>query len=331
MKNIRDFLISMGLLKVDEDVLLQEIYGGVSSTIIMIVRKREKLILKQALKWFKIEKEISVPLDRNLCEQDCIDLMNSFLAPGIVPEIRFRDRGNYLFIMTCAQDGSRQWKEILLEGKVDLTIATRIGQVLAKIHNHTAYNKEIEEKFRGNSIYILGRIDPCYREIQRLIPELRIAMQKIIDETISRQEALCTADFNPKNTLVKGKKIMLVDHEGAHYGDPSFDIGLFLAHIFLKSVHNWKLKNAYFNLARSFWNAYSSEISVWLLEDFERRVVQHIAAMMLARVIGKLPVEYLGEKDKVVVQSVSKEAILRSVSRISDLMDIICNVNQLGK
>ena len=303
----------------------REIREGASSTIIMIIRETEKLVLKQALRRLKVKKEITAPLDRNLREQDCIDLMNSFLEPGIIPEIRFRDRDNCLFVMTSAPDEAIQWKKMLLEGQVDLSIGVKIGQILAKIHNHTANNKKIYEQFKDNSIYILGRIDPCYREIQKAIPELREAMRKIIDGTVTRQEALCTEDFNPKNTLVKDRKFMLVDHEGAHYGDPSFDVGQFIAHIFLKSIHNWEIKDAYFDLVQSFWNGYCDEISVWSSKAFEPMVVKHTMAMMLGRVVGKLPVEYLVEEDKVVVKNVTKEGILGSVSCIQDLANIVCN------
>lgn len=321
--NIKDILIKDGLIRSDEDVSFEELSAGVSSVIIKIFRKSEKLILKQALPKFRLKENIYFPLRRNLNEKNFIDLVNTFLEPGTIPVIKMQDTYNYFFVMTCAPDGYVQWNKLLLNGQIDLIIGEKVGKILAKIHNHTAYNKKLLQKFKDRSVFILGRIDICYKEVEKYIPELKEAMDKIISDSLNTRVALCTADFNPKNTLVKDRNVMFMDHEGAHYGDPSFDIGIFLAHLFLKSIHNYNIKNDYFNLIQSIWNSYCNEIFVWEPKYIEKKVTQHISAMMLSRVFGKLPVTYLEERDKNIVKKVTTKSILTSVECITDMMQLI--------
>jgi 5-methylthioribose kinase len=42
-------------------------------------------------------------------------------------------------------------------------------------------------------------------------------------------------DFSPKNLLIYGNSLMLIDFEVGHYGDPAFDLGFFLSHLTLKA------------------------------------------------------------------------------------------------
>ena len=44
------------------------------------------------------------------------------------------------------------------------------------------------------------------------------------------------ADFSPKNVLITDERIVLVDFETGHLGDPAFDLGFFLSHLLLKTV-----------------------------------------------------------------------------------------------
>jgi len=332
LKNVKEYLCNKGFLGPSEAASFTEIHKGVSSVIIQITKEGgERFILKQPLsRIINLEqREVSGswPLERSLWEQDCIDLMNEFLPPGVVPKVCLHDKSNFLFVMTAAPEGARTWQELLLAGRsVEPAIARKIGHILAIIHNNTAENARVQELFRNKVAYIMGRIDPCYREIPKAVPDLADPVQKLIDKSVKIEECLCTADFNPKNTLVSGLEFMLVDHEGAHYGDPAFDVGLFLAHLLLKSIHKREMKDAYFALVESLWTGYYNTVSVWSIGPFERRVVQHAALMMLGRVVGKLPVNYLTDTDKTAAIEVSKQAVLQGVTTVSRLLDIVTHV-----
>ena len=323
--NIKKYLKTLDFIQPEEKIVFEELHGGVTSTIIKIIREKENLVLKQALKEFKTKDKITSSPKRNIIEQKCMDLLFYLLGSKYIPEIKFRDQNNFLFIMTCAPNGSRRWKEVLLEGTIDFNIGIKLACILAKIYNFTANNKKIQRDFNDNSLFMEGRIKPCYREIQKFIPELRNNIENIINDTLKRKEALSIIDITPKNVLINDKNFILIDFEGANYGDPSFDIGIFFAHIFLKSVYNHKIKDDYFKLINLFWNTYRKKISVLSPNAFEKRVVQHTAAMMLARIIGKLPVDYLEGKDRQIIQNTSRTIILKQVTNLNDFFKKINN------
>ena len=44
-------------------------------------------------------------------------------------------------------------------------------------------------------------------------------------------------DYSPKNMLVRGENIFLIDFEVVHWGDPAFDAAFLMNHLFLKAFH----------------------------------------------------------------------------------------------
>ena len=106
-----------------------------------------------------------------------------------------------------------------------------VGRVLGRMHEETARNPALIEGYRDHTVYVQLRVDPFYRRIQERRPEVA-GGGGLIEEMLSRKEALCHGDYTPKNMLVHAAGFTLVDYETAHFGDPTMDLGLFLAHIF---------------------------------------------------------------------------------------------------
>jgi aminoglycoside phosphotransferase (APT) family kinase protein len=93
---------------------------------------------------------------------------------------------------------------------------------------------------------------------------------------------------------------MLIDCEVGHYGDPAFDLGFFLSHLQLKTIH---LRDHSLVLAREkFCEAYRAVVAPAIghqeLQKLNDRAVMNLAACMLARVDGKSPVEYLTKEHR---------------------------------
>ena len=44
-------------------------------------------------------------------------------------------------------------------------------------------------------------------------------------------------DYSPKNVLVHDGRLVLLDHEVIHFGDPGFDLGFSLTHLLSKAHH----------------------------------------------------------------------------------------------
>jgi thiamine kinase-like enzyme len=95
-------------------------------------------------------------------------------------------------------------------------------------------------------------------------------------------------------------RIVLVDFEVGHYGDPAFDLGFFLSHLVLKSFWSGPRFDEYFRLTDSFWRSYLAGMraaaSPAELRELVARGIRNFAACMLARVDGKSKVEYLTDE-----------------------------------
>src|SRR5262249_60276599 len=90
-----------------------------------------------------------------------------------------------------------------------------------------------------------------------------------------------------------------IDFECAHAGDAAFDLGFFLSHLILKTIHkSWRLptvRDRYVDLIGHFWSAYRRRIdsSRWRPSGPEPRALPPAAACLLARVGGTRPVAEL--------------------------------------
>ncbi len=138
---------------------------------------------------------------------------------------------------------------------------------------------------------------------------MRGAIEKLIDDSWQIRTALVHGDYSPKNLLVKGEHIFLIDFEVAHWGDPAFDAAFLLNHLFLKAFHQPRFGELYFSAAREFWAELLDGTEQTALGNFEWMTLRHLGALMLARIDGKSPVEYI--RDDAV-----KERVRRFASRL---------------
>jgi len=116
---------------------------------------------------------------------------------------------------------------------------------------------------------------------------------------------LVHGDYSPKNVLVDRATDpvpWILDFEVAHWGDPAFDTAFMLNHLYIKSIYNHAQHAAYADAADRFWTAYDAAVG-W---DIERETVAELAVLMLARVDGKSPVEY-----------VEREAVADALRRVA--------------
>lgn len=85
---------------------------------------------------------------------------------------------------------------------------------------------------------------------------------------------------------------MAIDFEVVHFGDPSFDAAFLLNHLRLKMFYRPEWARQYAEAARAFWNELRSALppgAVW----FEATTLAHLGGLMLARIDGKSPAEYI--------------------------------------
>jgi 5-methylthioribose kinase len=199
--------------------------------------------------------------------------------------------------MSHAPPEAEPWKAQLLAGQIDLNLGEHAGRVLAQIHQTSAYYLlEFWPRFCDLTVFEQLRIAPFYRTIQKRNPDLAADIGSIIEQMLTVKEALCHGDYTPKNLLVHDSRFTLVDYETAHFGDPTMDIGLFLAHILLKAVRLPARRHDYLRLTDAFWRGYGQDLAPYHRGEAEKRGIRHLAVCLLARVDGTSPVDYLRSK-----------------------------------
>jgi 5-methylthioribose kinase len=334
--NVEDYLHSTGWIAAERTVRVELLAGGVSNLVLRIEPDRgSPFVIKQAREQLRTEAPWFSRLNRIWCETAAMEVIRPLLPPGAVPRVLFEDRENYLFAMDAIDARHKVWKRELLAGRVRPEVALTLADDLAAIHRGTHGNAQVARDFDDREIFVELRVDPFYRHIARVHPEIARPIDELIDEMWQTRACLVHADFSPKNVLLvesaqDGPAIALVDFETAHYGDPAFDLGFFLTHLMLKGVRAGSGADAYLKLADAFWTNYSRAI-VPLTRDpafepvaLERRVVAHLAACSLARVDGTSPVDYLPHTwQRELVRSVCLRVMTEKIQQLAAVYSLV--------
>jgi Ser/Thr protein kinase RdoA (MazF antagonist) len=134
------------------------------------------------------------------------------------------------------------------------------------------------------------RIEPYLLATAAKYPPLRPLFQTEAERLAATRECLIHGDFSPKNILVSANRMVLLDCEVAWYGDAAFDVAFLLSHLFLKALLHAPRESGFRAMVDTFWSAYQTSRPSPALEP---RVSRLLLMLLLARVDGKSPVEYL--------------------------------------
>ena len=271
-----------------------ELGGGVSNTVLLMQSGPARLVLKQALGKLRVEQDWFSERTRIFREAAAIRLLASHLPAGALPEVLFEDRENCLFAMTAAPAGATTWKSQLLEGIAQPQTAEQVAAMLGAMFTASWADPALEREFGDQTVFDQLRLDPYYRSTAARHPELAHHFSHLMEATGRRRISLVHGDWSPKNFLVAGERVVAIDFEVIHYGDPAFDAAFLLNHLLLKSFHRPQWRERYAGLATRFWHVLDQTMpdADW----FEGATLEHLACLLLARVDGKSPAEYIREE-----------------------------------
>lgn len=309
-ENASEYLIDSCHASRGEPIAVRELAGGVSNLVLLVElpQRGERFVLKQARGRLRVQEEWLCPIERIWREvevlRNCGGLLRRLRTAdrGLrieVPEVLWEDRENFCYAMTAAPPEHRTWKEQLLAGELveSVDVATACGILLATLHGGSWGDPKIAAQLDDRAFFDQLRIDPYYRHIAKVHPDLTPQIQRLIDSVWSHRLCLVHGDFSPKNLLVWPGSVMLIDCEVGHYGDPAFDLGFFLTHLMLKALWSRPRRESYLQLMAAFWQSYCSRLAESVpaaeIVALEGRSLLNLAGCLLARVDGKSPVEYL--------------------------------------
>jgi 5-methylthioribose kinase len=260
--------------------------------------------VKQALPQLKVAKEWLVPVERVFGEIGYLRIVQR-IAPGQVPRMVGEDHASKSFVMEFLGPEFRNWKSDLLAGRIDSFVAREVGDLLGRIHAATADDAQFAKQFANDSNFFALRLDPYLVEAARMHPALAHRLQAIVERTAGTRRVLVHGDVSPKNILVGPRGPVLLDAECAWFGDPAFDLAFCLNHFLLKAAHLPAHIDPLMACFDAMQQAYFGHVSWEPKESIAARVASLLPGLVLARVDGKSPGEYLGEPTRQAVRRIA--------------------------
>ncbi len=126
--------------------------------------------------------------------------------------------------------------------------------------------------------------------------------------------SLVHGDWSPKNLLVDGGEVWVIDWEVVHYGDPSFDVAFLLNHLLMKSIAMPRHRAALKGLAGAFVDGLAT---AWAVEA----ALEHLPALLLARVEGKSPAEYLDAAMQRRARAMALDLMARGAESVEEVFE----------
>jgi tRNA A-37 threonylcarbamoyl transferase component Bud32 len=190
----------------------------------------------------------------------------------------------------------RLWKQELHAGNADAQTANAMGQVLSKIHSYAARNSELANEFLTDKIFFEIRLAPYLLATAERHPKLAHALEALVLQTQSHAKTLVHGDVSPKNILLGPQGPVLLDAECATWSDPAFDLAFCLNHLLLKCLWTPSSSSDFLHCFEVLTNSYLKSVDWELASALEARAARLLPGLLLARVDGKSPVEYVTEE-----------------------------------
>jgi hypothetical protein len=185
------------------------------------------------------------------------------------------------------------WKNELRDGRVDLSFIDSVGYKLAKIHSATANNARLADQFANDADFRSLRLEPYLDATAAKHPDIAGELRGLLRDTLTRHIALVHGDVSPKNILVGHLGPIFLDAECAVYGDPAFDVAFCLSHLLLKCLWNPAATSRFLEGFDRLCAGYFSNCYFSGSDQMEIRCAALLPVLVLARIDGKSPVEYI--------------------------------------
>lgn len=291
------YLRDHGLISPQEEPVTEVLTGGVSNRTVLLRRETgEAWVLKQALERLRVEVDWFSRPERIRQEALGLRWLGRLLPPGSVPALIFEDPSEHLLVMQAVPQPSTNWKVMLLGGHVNADHIVQFARVLSQIHARGYEERaSLRAAFADVSFFESLRVEPYYQYTASRVAAARPFVEALVESTRRHRVTLVHGDFSPKNILIHQDRLILLDHEVIHFGDPAFDVGFSMTHLLSKAHYRPDTRRLFREAAVLYWRTYVDGIpDVPWKPSLRSRAVRHTLGCLLARVEGRSPLEYLG-------------------------------------
>lgn len=321
------YLRRRGRVEVSDEVAVRVLTGGVSNrTVRVAFASGEAWVLKQALSKLRVAADWFSSPERIYREAAGLRWLERIAPAGSTTPLVFEDELEHVLAMKAVPDPHQNWKEMLLAGDLRSEHVEQFAALLATVHRVASELNErtgdIEHAFADRTFFESLRLEPYYLYAAGRVPATGAFLEELVKHTRGRAFTLVHGDFSPKNVLVHQHKLVLIDHEVVHFGDPAFDVGFALTHLLSKAHHLCAYRDAFRRAALQFWDAYRSTLGdVRWSAGLEGYAVRHTLAILLARVAGRSPLEYLNASERTAQQAVTSKLMACPPTNIPEFIE----------
>jgi tRNA A-37 threonylcarbamoyl transferase component Bud32 len=294
-ETVPEILADLGVLDRSAHVDVRSLSGGVANAVFAARWRDGAVVVKQALPELRVEAEWRFDTARTQVEADCLAYLADVWPKGAAPALVALDAENDILVMSHAPDGGSVWKDQLLAGIVDPATAARVGELVGTLHARAAGDANAIARFGPPWPLLQGRVEPFHRTAAAVNPDLSDAILTEVDRLLATKQTLVLGDCSPKNVIAYDDRVLLLDFEVAHYGDPAFDIAFVLTHLVLKACRAPQFAAVLRRSATVLLESYAVAAAAPLVDG---PVTAELGCLLLSRVDGKSPAEYVTEADK---------------------------------
>ena len=317
---VAQFLRAAGLIATSGEVVFTPLTGGVAADIWKVETGSRTIAVKRALQKLRVAREWIVPTSRNASEVEWLRAARD-IVPDAVPRILAHDAAVGAFAMDYLDPADHPvWKAELAVGRADPAFAARVGATIGAIHAVTAHSDVMAKRFANDALFHAIRLEPYLEATAASHPALATKLMALSRGTLAQKIALVHGDVSPKNILVGPRGPVILDAECAWYGDPAFDVAFCLNHMLLKCVWTPRAAHDFLACFDALFAAYRACIAWESLDALEARAAALLPGLLLGRIDGKSPVEYItNDNDKALVRAIACHFIDETPVRLSQI------------
>jgi len=239
-------------------------------------------------------------------------------VPEAVPALLGQDAAAGILVMAYLDPARHaSWKAELRAGRAPPEVAAAVGDRLVRIHAATADDPAVAAAFATDRIFHDIRLEPYLLATALRHPDRAAALQELARTTAAMKCCLVHGDVSPKNLLIGPQGPVFLDAECAWYGDPAFDLAFCLNHLLLKCLWTPRASAGFLAGFDALAARYLAGVAWEAPAALEGRAARLLPGLLLARVDGKSPVEYLtSDQERAVVRDVARALLARPAAHL---------------
>ncbi|MFK2825947.1 S-methyl-5-thioribose kinase [Bacillus sp. B190/17] len=288
------YVKKLGLFHEQEQASVEEVSDGKINHVYRLSGEQKSLILKQAVPYCRVVGDsMPMPLDRVTFEAKVLQEYDRIL-PGSVPKVYYLDEAMAILItedMAPMETG----RVALINGTESTVFAADVGEFSAKTVFYTSdfYMDPIVKKELNASL-----TNPLMRQMTEELhfdwpfnfhetshfeegmrndvlflsqdQRLRLEVAKLKHKYMTKADALLHSDLHSGAIFMAEDRTVIFDTEFACFGPFGFDIGQFIANLFLNGIGHPEFLSKRYEQAREAWYTFADTFShLWKTESKE--------------------------------------------------------------